>query len=77
MHNPNCDGAHCTSETGQVRRLPTGGGGALILCQACFRHEIRYRRKRNKTLLEHNRFELPEWCCLSPYGIAQQEAYHA
>ncbi len=46
MQNPNCDGSHCRSETGEVRVYPLGGGGNLILCHACFAHENRYRFER-------------------------------
>lgn len=44
--NPNCDGAWCTSATGEVRLLPTGGsgGGNMILCHACFSHEIAFQK---------------------------------
>lgn len=44
--NPNCDGAHCRSETGEVRVYPLGSGGNLILCLACWAHENRYRYER-------------------------------
>ncbi len=34
MHNNYCDGDHCRAETGEVRVLPYGGEGNLILCRA-------------------------------------------
>jgi hypothetical protein len=46
IHNPNCDGDHCASEHGEVRVYPLGAGGNLILCQACWAHENRYRYDR-------------------------------
>lgn len=45
-HNPNCDGSHCHTAQGEVRRYPLGGGANLILCSACFAHENGYRRGR-------------------------------
>lgn len=39
--NPNCDGGRCISDNGEVRVLPTGGGGNLLLCRQCFEHEKR------------------------------------
>ena len=48
-HNPNCDGAHCTSERGEVRRLPIGGysGAAVIVCRSCYRAELDHARYLN------------------------------
>lgn len=46
IHNNMCDGDHCTSEQGEVRVYPLGAGGNLILCQACWAHENRYRYQR-------------------------------
>ena len=43
MENPNCDGGKCRSRTGETRRLPIGGGGNLLLCRACYVHEMNYR----------------------------------
>jgi hypothetical protein len=51
FNNPNCDGGHCTSETGEVRVYPLGAGGNLILCQRCWAHENRYHYQR---ALEYN-----------------------
>jgi hypothetical protein len=51
VHNNNCDGDHCTSEHGEVRVYPLGAGGNLILCQACWAHENRYRWQR---AFDHN-----------------------
>lgn len=45
--NPNCDGSHCRGDL-EVRVYPLGAGGNLILCQACFAHENRYRYERAK-----------------------------
>lgn len=70
-HNPNCDGNKCISETGEVRRLPMHSfetGSALILCHACYTHEIRYRKIRNKGLDAEAKFDLPSWDSLEVYG---------
>ena len=68
MSNPNCDGSHCLSSTGEVRVLPTGGGSNLILCCACHANEIRYRRERNRSLSKDAAFALPEWEALEVYS---------
>lgn len=68
VHNPNCDGSHCHNEAGEVRALPYGGGGNLILCRACFDHEITFRHERNRELSEEAKFDLPPWQSLNVYG---------
>jgi hypothetical protein len=65
--NPNCDGARCTWSVGEVRVLPLGAGGNLILCHTCFAHEIRFRKERNKELSADARFDLPTWESLKIY----------
>lgn len=65
--NPNCDGSNCQSKQGQVRLLPYGGGGNLILCQACFHFEMVYRRQRNKELSKDCQFKIQEWKDLEVY----------
>ena len=67
MHNPNCDGSHCLSPSGQVRVLPYGGAGNLILCRICFFHEIRFRQLRNRDLSKDSQFALPTWDSLKIY----------
>jgi len=69
-HNPNCDGDKCVPlpVAACVRVLPTGGGSNLILCRACFDHEIRFRRERNRELGDFARFELPAWESLTIYN---------
>jgi hypothetical protein len=68
MQNPNCDGGVCLNHKGQVRVLPSGGDSNLILCQACFFHEIAWRKERNKDLCKENHFKLPKWEDLKVYG---------
>lgn len=48
LHNPDCDGANCRAESGEVRVYPLGAGGNLILCRACWAHENRYRYERGR-----------------------------
>ena len=72
IHNNNCDGAHCTSETGEVRTLPAGGDSNIILCEACFRHELAFRRERNRELSKDCAFDLPDWESLKVYGEPAQ-----
>lgn len=61
-----CDGVHCLAKTGQVRLLPYGGDGNMILCRSCFNHEIRERERRNKEAKE-NLFDTPKWEDCKPY----------
>lgn len=47
LHVPGCEGDRCTSSTGEVRKLPYGDpsvGANMILCLACFKHEMNFRR---------------------------------
>lgn len=67
MKNPNCDGDHCVSSTGEVRVLPLGGDGNLIICRSCFLHEIDFRRKRNRELTPDCHFDIPQWEDLEVY----------
>lgn len=55
--NWNCDGGVCTKEDGPVRVYPLGSGGNLIVCQACWEHENRYRRSRGWTVINWNTAE--------------------
>ncbi len=69
--NPNCDGAHCYKEDGEVRKLPLGGGSNLILCENCFDYEINWRREENYECRNVNnppKFpNLPAWQDLGLY----------
>ena len=78
-HNPNCDGDHCNSATGQVRVLPTGSlphHGNMILCQSCFRHELAWRVERNTELAPDCAFKLPTWESLKVYGEEEPQPLH-
>ena len=58
MHNVNCDGSG-PHAAGTMRLMPTGGGGNLILCRACWQRELEYRRERNCVVASP--FTLPTW----------------
>ena len=68
--NWNCDNDQCQEPHGEVRVLPAGGQGNLILCQACFLHELRYRQERNRAVSVDCQFELPAWDSLKVYAPA-------
>lgn len=70
IHNNNCDGSNCKCETGPVKYIPLGDGG-LILCKACYQHEMNWRRGCNRELLKENRFDLPTWQQLEIYKIEE------
>lgn len=69
--NPNCDGGRCQNDSGEVRLLPTVGGGNLILCRACYQYEIAYRRDRNRELAASAQFALPFWDVAEVYEGAK------
>lgn len=68
MKNPNCDNDKCTEANGETRVLPTGGDSNAILCFACYLHEMRFRRERNRDLAKENQFALPAWRDLKIYS---------
>ncbi len=55
-HINHCDYDHETA--GEVRLLPTGGGGNVIVCYGCFLKEMRFRRDRAAGGVS---FDLPRW----------------
>jgi len=68
MKNNSCDNTLCLISDGEVRLLPDGGGGNLILCRACYQHEINFRGYRNRNLEAGEQFPTPEWKALEVYG---------
>jgi hypothetical protein len=56
----NCDGSG-PHVAGDVRLMPTGGDGNLILCLRCWIKENTYRRERNKQLGDFAKFDIIEW----------------
>lgn len=69
MKNPNCDGDQCRKITGEIRVLPTGKDGNALLCRHCFKHELAFRRERNRELDHDCQFELPAWDSLKVYQL--------
>lgn len=67
MHNPNCDGAYCRHEKGEIRKMPTGSDGNMVLCHACYLNEIQFRKIRNRTLPKDVQFDIPRWENLKIY----------
>lgn len=69
MKNWNCDGSGpCAS--GETRFLPRSKDrwqGGMILCRACYQHEIDWRQGRNKELAPDCQFQLPAWDTLKVY----------
>lgn len=65
-NNNNCDGSYCVKIKGAVRVLPFPGGN-LILCHACFDHEIKFRKSRNRDLPRGGKLDLPDWEDLEIY----------
>lgn len=68
IHNVNCDGSFCASNTGQVRVYPLGGGANLILCRACWEHENRYRAQRGRDTGAKDNWPTVEWEHAEVYG---------
>jgi hypothetical protein len=70
VKNWNCDNDKCTNPNGQVRLLPTGGDGAVIVCRSCFEHEMRWRQERIRQGVQ---FDLPTWDSLKVYPEPESE----
>ena len=68
MQNPNCDGSGPCSKNPEVRVLPYGGDGNLIVCKKCYYREMEFRFLRNEELSKDCQFELPTWDDLKIYG---------
>jgi hypothetical protein len=69
IHNNNCSGNHCTSDTSEVRVYPLGGGGNLILCHACWAHENRYRFNRGVAHGDKTAFPQLNWGSAEIYRL--------
>ena len=67
MKNWNCDGAHCTETSGQVRTYPLGGGANLILCLSCAAQENRYRYQRGRETRRPEDWPQVNWHACEPY----------
>jgi hypothetical protein len=74
MKNPNCDNDRCRTEGGEVRRLPCDAHSesAVIVCLACYAHEMNFRQERNRTLEPSAQFPRPAWETLAVYQAATE-----
>mgnify|MGYP001617986761 CR=1 FL=1 len=57
-----CDQGHETKE--EIRSLPIGGQGNILVCKEHYRKEIEFRKYR---ILEGVPFDLPKWEALKVY----------
>lgn len=62
----NCDGSG-PHISGEVRLLPIGGDGNLILCVRCFNREMLYRSERNTELGDFAKYIPVRWEDLKVY----------
>lgn len=64
----NCDGGG-PHRSGEVRVYPIGGGGNLILCQACYGHEVGFEmdRQRDQGVPNSQWVTPPKWEDLKVY----------
>jgi hypothetical protein len=71
-NNPNknwdCCNDKCRAPHGEVRVYPLGGGANLILCQACWAHENRYRYERGRETGHPEDFPQRDWTTAETYG---------
>ena len=68
--NPMCDGSSCMRKNDPVRLYPLGGGGNLILCEACFAHENLYRQHRAKETAQPWNWPQVDWTKATAYETA-------
>ncbi len=64
----NCDGGG-PHRSGEVRVFPVGGSGNLILCRACYGHEIGFEmdRQRDQGVPNSQWITPPKWEELKVY----------
>lgn len=66
MTRYDCDGSG-PHGPGEIRQLPLGGDGNLLLCRACCSRELAWRKGRNDEMGVENatlRYALPQWSSL-------------
>lgn len=68
-----CDGPGPHSTKKEVRLLPTGGGGHVIVCHQCYVKEMAYRRSHNQRLSTSLQYPLPPWESLMVFKRALEE----
>ena len=64
-----CDYGHETVE--KVRRLPTGGNTAVIVCKHHFNNEMDFRAERNLTLESSAKFDIMKFEDLEIYNTGE------
>jgi len=52
IQNNYCCGSHCRDPNSEVRVMPIGGGGNLILCRECWDYENRWRKSTSRVAHE-------------------------
>lgn len=73
VENTMCDCNHCIQPDGEVRLLPTGGDGNMVVCYACYIHEAMSFLERAKEINEGFLYikvgasSLPKWTSLKVY----------
>jgi hypothetical protein len=70
MKNPNCDGEHCTSETGEVRFLPYAGGGKKVSHQEFLNFIFSQPREREINMGQNMAYPDDCGCMMVHYGRA-------
>jgi len=69
-HNPNCDGAHCQSESGEVRLYRLGGSSNVILCFDCWAHENRCNFERGRETGAPENWPQQNWYAAKVYDAS-------
>jgi len=62
-HTGWCDGSHAGGNNGPmtVKRLSLGGGAGAYFCKRHWAQEMRWRRRRNRSLALGARFRILKW----------------
>ena len=66
-----CDHDHETRDT--IRRLPIGGGAAVLLCHKHYEVEMAFRRMRTKQT-GTDKWEFPAWASLEVLSASIEPA---
>jgi hypothetical protein len=57
-----CDHGHETKD--EIRRLPTGGDGAILVCRWHYRREMAYRNEQSRHT-GRDKWDFPSWSNLT------------